>query len=138
MHQVNGGCHCGNIQVALELARPPAAYTPRACDCDFCRKHGAAYISDAQGSLAIRIRERVASGKYRQAGGNADFLVCKNCGVLVAVCYQSAARLYAAVNVSIIDDQNQFAARQCASPKMLSDAEKVRRWEELWFANVSM
>jgi hypothetical protein len=138
MHKVSGGCHCSNMLVAIELARAPGTYNPRACDCNFCRKHGASYVSDAQGSLVIRIKDTRARGKYRQGSGKADFLLCKNCGVLVAVCYQSEGRLYAAVNAMIVDDREKFGAEQPASPKMLSATEKVARWQDIWFCNVRM
>jgi len=138
MHQASGGCHCGNIRVALKLALPPGAYNPRACDCDFCRKHGAAYVSDMRGSLAIRIKNAEASVKYRQGSAMAEFLLCGNCGVLVAVFYQSGARLYAAVNATIVEERARFGSSLPASPKLLSDAEKVQRWQDIWFANVSV
>src|SRR5450756_2542718 len=50
MNKVSGGCHCGNITVDLELTAEPETYHPRVCDCDFCRKHGAASLSDTKGS----------------------------------------------------------------------------------------
>jgi hypothetical protein len=138
MHKLNGGCHCGNILVEMELAHAPGAYSPRACDCDFCRKHGASYVSDAQGSLRIRIKDERDSGKYHQGSGLADCLLCRNCGVLVGAFYQSDGRLYAAVNVKVVADRADFAAEQPVSPKKLSDSEKVERWQHIWFSNVSV
>jgi hypothetical protein len=138
MHTASGGCHCGNILVAIEFAHAPSTYNPRTCDCDFCRKHGAAYLSDAQGSLVIRTKNARESGKYRQGSGKADFLLCRNCGVLVAVFYRSNARLYAAVNATIVDDREKFGIAQPVSPKRLSAAEKAQRWQDIWFSNVSM
>ena len=58
MHvQLSGGCHCGNLRLQVELTRIPGEYSPRACDCDFCCKHGAAWLSDPQGSLRISVRD---------------------------------------------------------------------------------
>jgi hypothetical protein len=138
MHKVSGGCHCGNILVDLELTNAPSAYHPRACDCDFCLKHGAAYVSDAQGSLLIRIKEERDCGKYRQGSGTADCLVCRNCGVLVGACCWSDGRLYAAVNARVLDDRAAFAAEKPVSPKQLSKSDKVARWKDIWFADVSV
>ncbi len=138
MHQVNGGCHCGNILVDIELARAPHTYNPRACDCGFCRKHGASYVSDAQGSLVIRIKDERASGKYRQGSGQAEFLFCGICGVLVGVSYRSDGRLYAAVNTRILDAQANFGAERPASPKSLPASEKAARWRDIWFSDVSV
>ena len=36
-----GSCHCQRLQLALHGSLDPAATSPRACDCDFCRKHAA-------------------------------------------------------------------------------------------------
>ncbi len=138
MHRVSGGCHCGNIRVELELARAPDSYHPRACDCDFCRQHNAAYVSDPQGSLALRIKDEHLSGRYRQGSGQAEFLFCKNCGVLAGVFYRNDGRLYAAVNAKAVGGGEAFGAEQPVSPKTLSASEKVRRWREVWFPNVSI
>jgi hypothetical protein len=138
MHKANGGCHCGNIRLDLELTRAPNTYTPRACDCDFCRKHGAAYVSDAGGSVLISIKDQANSGKYRQGSGQAEFLLCRSCGVLVGVLHRAGSRLYAAINVNAADVRADFGAEQPASPKRLSATEKTQRWQELWFANVQL
>jgi hypothetical protein len=138
MHKASGGCHCGNIRVDLELTRAPGTYIPRACDCDFCRKHGAAYVSDAHGSVLIRIKDPGKSGKYRQGSGLAEFLLCKNCGVLVGVLHRGEHGLYAAVNVNATDVRTDFGTEQPVSPKNLSGSEKTQRWQEIWFANVKL
>ena len=137
-HKVNAACHCGNILVDLELARAPSTYTPRACDCNFCRKYGASYVSDAQGSLLIRISDEHECGKYRQGSGLADFLLCRNCGVLVGVCHRSDGRLYAAVNAKAVDVRVNFRAEQPVSPKKLAESEKWVRWHEICVSNVSV
>jgi hypothetical protein len=136
MYKVNGACHCGNIQVDMELTREPHTYDPRACDCDFCRKHGAAYVSDAQGSLRIRIKDEREITRYRQGSGLADCLVCRNCGVLVSVCYRSEGRLYATVNANVAAGVN-FGTEKSVSPKKLSDSAKVGRWQDIWFSDVA-
>lgn len=138
MHKVNGGCHCGNLLVELELTKVPSAYFPRACDCDFCRKHGASYVSDPQGSLIIRIKDEHESRHYRQGSGAADCLLCQNCGVLVAVLYRSAGPVYGAVNARVLDVLAKFGEAVPVSPQTLSDHAKVQRWQEIWFPNVSV
>lgn len=138
MHKITGACHCGNVLIDLELTKEPGAYHPRACDCDFCRKHSAAYLSDAQGSLRVRIKEERDAQKYRQGNELADFLLCRNCGVLIGVFHRSDGHVFAAVNAKAIDAAVIFGAEQPVSPKRLSADEKVGRWRELWFSNVSM
>lgn len=137
MYSVSGGCHCGNVQLEIELTREPGSYHPRACDCDFCGKHGAAYLSDPQGALTIRLRDASNTGYYRQGSSLAECLFCKNCGVLVGVVYRSHERVYGAVNVKAVGARTNFAAEQSVSPKVLSGAEKITRWQDIWFSNVT-
>jgi hypothetical protein len=138
MHELSGGCHCGNLLVQLRLTRPPDTYHPRACDCDFCRKHGAAYVSDPRGSLLIRISDERQAGKYQQGSGQAELLLCRNCGVLVGAVYRGEGRVYAAVNATILDAAARLGAPQPVSPKSLSGRDKAQRWREIWFSDVSL
>jgi len=138
MHTVSGGCHCENILLHLELARAPASYSPRACDCSFCRKHQAAYVSDPQGALRIRLADPGKAGRYRQGSGQAEMLFCTTCGVLLGALYQGAARAYATVNARVIDPAVRFGAESVVSPQTLAASAKATRWQELWFANVSI
>jgi hypothetical protein len=136
MYALSGGCHCGNIRVELSLARPPDSYHPRACDCDFCRKHGAAYVSDPHGSLAVHIGDETHAGRYRQGSGQAELLLCRRCGVLVGALYRADTRVYAAVNARVIEPAARFGAEQPVSPQTLEPRDKARRWQEIWFPSV--
>jgi hypothetical protein len=136
MFAVSGGCHCGNILLDLRLPREPGTYEPRVCDCDFCRKHHAAYVSDAKASLRIVVRNEREAGRYRQGSGTADFLVCRTCGVLVAVLHASEDVLYGAVNTQAVDSTVSFGPEQPVSPQKLGKEDKVKRWTSLWVADV--
>jgi hypothetical protein len=138
MHKATGGCHCGNIRLELELMRPPGTYNPRACDCDFCTKHCAAYVSDPQGSLVVRIRDEQQTSRYHQGSGMADCLLCRHCGVLAGAFYKSDGRLYASINVKALDGRAAFGPEQTVSPKILSGSDKVKRWQDIWFPDVRM
>src|SRR5690242_12674989 len=127
MPEIEGGCHCGNVRIAARLTREPAEYVPRACDCDFCRKHGAAYVSDPRGAVRIRVAAEADCSRYRQGSGSAEFLVCRRCGVLVAVVHRSAAGrqtiddvLYATLNSRALAVAMDFAPEQVVSPQRLS------------------
>lgn len=136
MHSLTGGCHCGNLRVELALARSPASYHPRVCDCDFCRKHAAEWISDPEGSLQIVIGQNRGAGRYRQGSGLAELLFCANCGILVAALLRGEQRLHAAVNARILAGKATFAPPETVTPQVLSGREKVERWQRLWFADV--
>ena len=135
MSTLLGGCHCGAVKVAYDTAVEPARVSPRACDCSFCRKHGAAWTSDFAGRLAIGANAG-ALRAYRQGTNTADFLLCEHCGVLVAVMYEHAGGRHAAVNATCLDAAADFALTQCASPQRLDKDEKVERWLRLWVPNV--
>lgn len=138
MHKVSGGCHCGNVRVDMELPREPGTYHPRACDCDFCGKHGAAYVSDPEGSLSIRIQDARNSGNYRQGSGVAECILCRNCGVLIGALYGSGGRMWGAINARIVENRTIFGKEQAVSPKTLTGNEKEKRWQDIWFANVTI
>lgn len=137
MQTLSGACHCGNLQLELTLTRAAGEYGPRACDCDFCTKHSAAWLSDPQGSLAIRIRDEGRVSRYRQGNELAEFLLCSHCGTLAAVLYEDGAgRRFAAVNARTVDGGRGFGPAQPVSPKTLSGEQKTRRWQEVWFPQV--
>jgi hypothetical protein len=138
MHKVSGGCHCGNIVAEMELSTAPDKCHPRACDCDFCRKHGAAYVSDPKGSLILRIKDARESGAYRQGSGQAEFLLCRTCGVLVAVVVRCDGRVHATVNVKALAGAATFADERTVSPQKLSADEKLNRWQDVWFSSVEI
>jgi hypothetical protein len=135
--QLAGRCHCGNIRVTVDLTRAPDTYAPRACDCEFCRRHGAAWVSDPQGSLSIQIRNEGDTGRYAQGAGIAEMLLCRNCGVLVGALWREQ-RLYGVVNARVLDERAAFADPQPVSPRTLSADAKRSRWQSLWFANVTL
>jgi len=136
MNTMSGGCYCGNIRFELGLSRPPAAYNPRACDCDFCTKHGAAWLSDAQGALTVRVQDANETARYRQGSGQAEFLLCTRCGVLTGVFYNAGGLLFAAVNARAVGGRVSFGPEQMVSPKTLSAGDKAKRWQDVWFSKV--
>jgi hypothetical protein len=139
MITINGSCHCENLSVQLVLSRASETYAPRSCDCDFCRERGAAYVSDPEGSLRLRIRSERACERYRQGDGMAECLICTGCGVYVAALYAEAGgSLYGTVNVRVLSRTLGFAPWQSVSPKRLSAEDKVKRWKQLWFSDVTV
>ncbi len=138
LHTLSGECHCGNINLAITLSKPPSSFQVRACDCDFCSKHGAGFISDVHGSLRIKINHADQLATYQQGSSQADFLVCKKCGVFVAVTFQSDGHLYAAVNSKTINKNVIFGDIVPVSPKLLSALEKADRWKSNWFGDVNI
>jgi hypothetical protein len=138
MPHLHGGCHCGNVTVQVQLTLPAASYRPRVCDCSFCRKHGAAYLSDPEGSLLLKVREAGKLGSYRQGSALAEMLVCRRCGVLLgALCRENDAT-YGVVNCRVLDAADEFGTEQSVSPQTLPPEQKLQRWRQLWFARVTL
>jgi hypothetical protein len=138
MPQINGGCYCGNIRLDVSLSRELSEYSPRACDCDFCQKHGSAYVSDPRGSLRIRIANGDEVNHFRQGSNTAQMLLCRSCGILVGALYRDGDRLFGTVNVRALDSRASFGMEKGVSPKSLSADVKTQRWRDLWFADVSV
>lgn len=133
---LHGACHCGKLGLRFETAIDCRSFNPRACDCSFCRKHGAAYISDANGRLIIDVGDPSALHAYRQGSENAQFILCRHCGVLLAVVYEAEDTTYGAVNSGCLEERQSLGAAQVASPQLLSPEEKVLRWSSLWTPDV--
>jgi len=108
MTTLRGGCHCGNINVELETALDPHALPLRACQCSFCRKHGARTTSDPAGRLRVSARDPELLLRYRFALGITDFLVCKSCGTYVTATMDAAARRLGTLNVNVLDEREPF------------------------------
>jgi len=77
-------CHCGALTARYRTPVVAAAWPVRACQCSFCRSHGALMTSDPQGSLTFRCDDP-GPLRYRFGSRTADFLLCRECGVLVGV-----------------------------------------------------
>ncbi len=104
-----GTCHCGGVGVAYETAVPPADTPVRACQCSFCRMHGALAVSDPKGSLEFTENRAGALRCYRFALGTADFILCGICGAyLGAILNDEAGGGYGIVNIRVLDEPDAF------------------------------
>jgi hypothetical protein len=101
-------------------------------------KHGAAYVSDPAGQLRIIGSNPYALRSYRQGSGIAEFRLCSECGVLVAVTFEHGGRLHGAVNATCLDGRLEFEASIPASPQALSPEQKVARWLQVWVPDVQV
>jgi hypothetical protein len=133
-----GGCHCGRLRVAFSTRLDPAGIKPRACDCSFCQKHGAAYVSDPSGQLSICMAEADDMRRYRQGSDTAEFLFCGHCGILVAVILDHDGRIHGAVNARCLDAAALLGDVVTASPQRLTAEDKVERWLRLWIPDVEL
>jgi hypothetical protein len=105
-----GGCHCGNLRFALETALPLAELPRRACQCSFCRSHGAISTSDPAGALRFTVQDSKQLIRYRFGLKLADFLVCARCGVYVAAQMIDSGKAWAVLNTNAFDDVDHFGS----------------------------
>jgi hypothetical protein len=86
-HKLKGRCHCGNVSFVLHTKKTEDSFIPRSCQCTLCRSHGASWIADPEGIAEVTYRDKSSVSFYRFGLQIADFIICKNCGVLtVALC----------------------------------------------------
>jgi hypothetical protein len=94
-----GRCHCGAIRLEFATEGPLA---PRACQCSFCRKHGARTVTDPAGSAVLRLGPETK--RYRFGSRTTDFLICGRCGIYVGALAELDGRVYATLNLNAFDD----------------------------------
>lgn len=101
-HLFEGSCHCGAIGFTLRTSQRPELWVVRACQCSFCRGHGARTISDPNGSVTFKIADASKLQRYRFGLRSADFLICHACGVYLASVLTAPPGQFATLNVNTI------------------------------------
>ena len=97
-----GSCHCGAIRLEFVTVLELTQIAPRQCGCKYCLKHQANWFADPQGSL--QLKSVVAPTRYRFGTRTADFVMCPNCGVLVAATCTIEGIDYGILNLACLDD----------------------------------
>ncbi len=131
-----GGCHCGNLSVALDW--PDDAVVPvRCCGCSFCRRHAGSWTSHPRASLTVRVRSRADLSRYRFGTETADFLICARCGLVPAAVSRIDGRDYAVVNVRTLElDPAQRAPPQSTDFDGEDIAQRLKRRQRNWIGDV--
>ena len=99
-YQIVGGCHCGNVSYVFDATARVEALGLRACQCSFCRAHGARTTSDPDGEIRISVRDKERLQRYRFGLKTADFLICRACGVFVGALMATDGQRYFTVNAN--------------------------------------
>jgi hypothetical protein len=81
----------------------PMSWRLRHDGCSFCRRHGVVGTSDSPGNLSIDIEDSSKVRYYRFAHRTADFLICGECGVVVAAITDTAQGKRAVINARVLD-----------------------------------
>lgn len=134
MHELTGGCHCGNISVTYRTLVAPEDASPRACQCGFCRKHNTAAVSDPEGELLIAAKDPDLLSRYRFSLRAADFLICRTCGVYVAAFMPDPddASGYATLMACALDERARYPLAQATSYAGEDEEGRRQRRRERW------
>ncbi len=127
-----GQCHCGAIGFDYSTDLTPQNWSVRACQCSFCRAHGAHYTSDANGSVSFRFSKPDALERYRFGLRTADFLVCRNCGVFIGAVLTTGRGSFAALNLNALITPVQHGTPESISFDAESRDARVDRRETRW------
>ena len=106
---MTGGCHCGDVTVEFETGVAAGDLVVRACQCSFCRKHGARAVSDPQGRLTVTLKGDGAATRYQFEPKTAEFVVCRTCGGYVCALLEADGASYATLNINVLDERAAFS-----------------------------
>ena len=98
-----GGCHCGNLRFEFETALAAEALPLRACQCTFCRRHGALSTSDPAGQIRLKVAEPELLQRYRFGLGITDFLICRRCGIYLMAMMDIDGGRYAVLSANALE-----------------------------------
>lgn len=132
--KLEGTCHCGNIAIVLETGQDPRSLPLRACDCSFCRKHGARTTSDPEGRARVGIQDRSLVSRYVFGLGTAEMVVCARCGVYCAAVMREGDRAWAVLNVNLFRDAASAFDRPAHSMSYEGETreERIARRKRVW------
>ena len=103
-----GQCHCGAIRVELVTDRPPGEQVLGACQCSFCRKHNARAFSDPKAQVTLTAVDLRHLGLYAFGLKTSHQVICRQCGVYVAMTLAEAGQVWSVLNVDTLDDRALF------------------------------
>ena len=103
-----GQCHCGAIRVELTTDRQPSDQMLGACQCSFCRKHNARAFSDPKAHVTLTAADPQHLQRYSFGLKTSDQIICRRCGVYVAMTLTVGGRVWSVVNVDTLNDRALF------------------------------
>jgi len=127
-----GHCHCGNLGFEFETALSPEQLPVRACQCTFCRAHGALSTSDPKGSVRIHAKDAALVQRYRFGLGITDFLICRRCGVYLLAMMEIDGAHYAVLSANLLDCRERMAPPQPMDYDGEDEAGRSARRKSRW------
>ena len=118
MTRHSGSCHCGEVSFTFETAKP---FTPRACQCSFCRRHNARSVSDPEGEAVLTLGPDTK--RYRFGTRSSDFLICGRCGIYVGSLAVLGDGTFTVLNLNAFNDPRL----ELSGEPMVYDGESVEQ-----------
>lgn len=132
MTTLNGSCHCGSVRVAFMPSLSPEDLAVRACQCGFCRRHGARTVSDPNGSVHLTAAPG-AYRRYRFGRRAVDALLCRECGIYLGSFIEVETGLIGTINVAGVDLEGLAGrAAESISYDDETDEERLARRKARW------
>jgi hypothetical protein len=103
-----GRCHCGAIAVSLETPRPPEKQVLGQCQCSFCRKHNVRAFSDPGSRITLTAGDPGEVTFYAFGLRTAHQMLCRRCGVYVAMVLADGDERLSTLNIDTLDDRALF------------------------------
>jgi hypothetical protein len=130
--ELDGACHCGAIRVRFQSTLPLAQIQVRACQCSFCRTHGALSVSDPQGRLIFEVADPKALLRYRFGLKLSDFLVCARCGVYLGVYMDDPGGALGVLNLNVLKERDRFPVPTAMDYEGESVSDRLQRRRARW------
>jgi hypothetical protein len=131
---MHGSCRCRNIEVHWRTV--DFSVVPRACQCDYCRSQGAAYVSKAGTSVDVQVRDASLHRVVRHGSQRAAFHECASCGDLVLVTATFDGEMYGALNARCLRNKLEFASATGVDYSDHTAEQRQQRWRQNWCAPV--
>ena len=127
---IMGGCSCRNIEIAWQTI--DRSLVPRACQCSFCTKNNARYVSKSGTRVNVSVRKPALHQQTKLGSEQALFHSCTHCGDLVLVTAQLDDTRYGAVNAAALRSPEPFAKPIEVDYSGDTAETKVQRWRDNW------
>lgn len=131
-YEYEARCHCGSIGFRFTSSQDAQLWEIRACQCSFCRVHGARTTTDPHGTVTFQIKNERLLNRYRFGTKSADYYICRQCGVYLAAVLTHDSGEFATINVNTIHPPIQLAETIPASYDGETRSEKVARRQRRW------
>jgi hypothetical protein len=104
-----------------------------ACQCSFCRKHNAKAFSDPKAHVTLTAADPQQLQRYSFGLQTSDQIICRRCGVYIAMTLTDRDRVWSVINVDALEDRALFSRAPKARDYSAEDREgRITRRKAGW------